>query len=66
MENDDLKVPPGTNKPVEWSEWYCELFGAGPTGISLNPRKGEEPNFFWRFMQYVCFGNKWKKRKQNG
>jgi hypothetical protein len=46
----------------ERSEWECELFGAGRS-IVLNPKKGEVPNWFWRQMQYLCFGNKWKKIK---
>ena len=45
----------------ERSEWYCELFGCGE-GFMYNPAKGKEPNFFWRWMQYLCFGNKWKKK----
>lgn len=46
----------------ERSEWSCKLFG-GLTGqgIEWRPLKGEEPNFFWRWMQYICFGNKWVK-----
>lgn len=25
------------------------------------PAKGKEPNFFWRWMQFICFGNRWVK-----
>lgn len=48
-------------KQQEYSNWKCELFGIGPTGITINPLKGKEPNWFWRWMQYVCFGNRWTK-----
>ena len=49
----------------ESSDWECELFGTGPEGLILIPSKGDEPNFFWRFMQYICFGNKWKKKNKS-
>lgn len=39
--------------------WECELFGLGEKYWIL--RTSKNINFFWRFMQYVCFGNKWKK-----
>ncbi len=42
------------------SEWSCQLFGTGDA-LVLTPRKGKEPNWFWRKMQYLCFGNKWYK-----
>ena len=45
----------------ELSEWKCELFGSGPNGICFRPTKGHEPNWFWRWMQYLCFGNRWYK-----
>ena len=51
------------NKPEE-SEWSCFMFGSKPNnGILWRPVKGKEPNWFWRWMQYVCFGNKWIKDK---
>lgn len=40
-------------------DWECQLFGMGPSGITVRPRKGNVPNRFWRWMQYLCFGNKW-------
>lgn len=51
-------------KEIEVSDYECLLFG-GTDQISLRwvPAKGKEPNFFWRFMQYICFGNKWRKIK---
>jgi hypothetical protein len=45
----------------EYSEWRCELFGTGPMGITMRPLKGQEPNRFWRWVQRLCFGNKWIK-----
>jgi hypothetical protein len=46
----------------EYSEWVCYLFGGKPdNGIIWRPLKGEHPNWFWRKMQYFCFGNKWVK-----
>jgi hypothetical protein len=50
-------------KTPEYSEWQCYMFGGKPGdgSISWRPRKGQEPNWFWRKMQYLCFGNKWVK-----
>ena len=53
-----------TIKPLEYSEWQCHLFGSNGQGISWRPVKGQEPNQFWRKMQYLCFGNKWVKDGQ--
>lgn len=39
------------------SNWECELFGLNGE-IVVNPVK--EPNWFWRLMQYLLVGNKWK------
>lgn len=56
-----VKYSLDTNKPFtlimpEYSGWQCQIFG-----ITLIPLKGEEPNWFWRKMQYLCFGFKWVK-----
>lgn len=45
-------------RPPEMSEWNCELFGMGDA-IVVNPAKGNVPNRFWRWMQFICFGNRW-------
>jgi len=45
----------------EYSEWQCYLFGSNGEGICWRPVKGKEPNWFWRKMQYFCFGNRWVK-----
>jgi len=50
----------GKSIVVEQSEWSCELFGCG-TALVLRPTKENEPNAFWRWMQYICFGNRWVK-----
>lgn len=42
----------------EASEWECHLM----PGYIVCPRKGSEPNWFWRQMQYLAFGFKWKKK----
>lgn len=47
------------------SEWQCELFGGGPLGIVWRPAKGDVPNAFWRLMQYLVFGNRWRKDSPN-
>lgn len=49
----------GTDEP---SDWECELFGMG-RAIVLRPSKKNAPNWFWRKMQYLCFGNRWVKNK---
>jgi len=48
----------------EYSEWQCQLFGSGINGIVFRPHKGHHPNWFWRKMQYLCFGNKWEKKEK--
>ena len=47
---------------IELSDWECQLFGTGQHGFVYTPIKGHEPNWFWRWMQYICFGNKWVRR----
>jgi hypothetical protein len=46
----------------EYSDWECQLFGTGENGIVYRPLKGKEPNWFWRWMQYLLFGNRWIKK----
>jgi len=48
----------------EYSDWQCELFGTGPNGMVMRVEKGREPNWFWRWMQYLCFGNKWVRKPE--
>jgi hypothetical protein len=44
------------------SDWVCHLFGSNGDGISWIPREGCVPNWFWRKMQYLVFGNKWVRK----
>jgi hypothetical protein len=41
-------------------EWECELFGCG-RALVLHREKGKAPNWFWRWTQFLIFGNKWRK-----
>ena len=43
----------------KYSEWYCEMF----YGHRYQPSEGKHPNWFWRKMQYLVLGFKWKKRE---
>jgi hypothetical protein len=45
------------NPPV--SKWKCEMFGSN--NFIWRPLEGQEPNWFWRWMQYLAFGNRWSK-----
>jgi hypothetical protein len=49
--------------PVEISDWKCHLFGV--YDLTIQPRKGDEPNWFWRKMQYLLIGNKWVKESND-
>lgn len=57
-----FKEPALLVKPPEPYGWQCEAFGMGGA-LVFHPKKGAEPNWFWRQMQYLCFGNKWRKVK---
>lgn len=51
-----ITVPP----PIKYSDWRCWLFGSSDgSGLVWRPLSGQEPNWFWRKMQYLCFGNRW-------
>ena len=45
------------------SNWKCHLFGA--ENFTFTPNEGEVPNWFWRKMQYLAFGNRWEKIDPN-
>ena len=46
----------------EFSEWQCLMLGGTRTDVlAWRPRKGGEPNWFWRNMQYLILGNQWVK-----
>lgn len=40
------------------SGWRCEMFGMGES-LVFHPQNNHVPNWFWRKMQYLFFGNKW-------
>ena len=42
------------------SGWKCELFGM-KGGLTIIPTEGQVPNRFWRWMQFLAFGNNWIK-----
>lgn len=48
----------------EYSDWKCHCFGSRGDGITWTPLKGKEPNRFWRWMQFLCFGNRWVKQEK--
>ena len=53
-----------TVKVPKASKWRCYLFGGSPNASGayiFRPVEGQEPNFFWRWMQYLAFGNLWVK-----
>ena len=45
-------------QPKLSEKWECQLFGQ--RDFILTPQEGKEPNFFWRWMQYLLVGNKWR------
>jgi hypothetical protein len=45
----------------ETSRWRCHMFGGHVGGFIWRPYVGEVPNWFWRKMQFLCFGNRWEK-----
>jgi hypothetical protein len=51
-----------TIKQPEPSEWQCHLLG----DVIFHPTKGNEPNWFWRWMQYLAFGFRWERKSSNG
>ena len=51
---------------TESSEWKCYLFGyVKNSGITYQPKTGEEPNWFWRMTQHLILGHKWVKEQDN-
>ncbi len=65
INQDSLWVAKGDMKvvePVKLSDWECELFGMGQAGIKVIPAVGNVPNCFWRWCQYIAFGNRWRRR----
>lgn len=48
-----------------YSKWSCYMFGNTPngTGLVYTPQRGNEPNWFVRWMMKVCFACTWVKEK---
>jgi hypothetical protein len=64
MEKEICSVKDCTIDIPERSDWQCYCFGSSDTdGIVWTPEKDKEPSWFWRKMQYLCFGNKWERVK---
>jgi hypothetical protein len=64
LEDHKLLVLPeyATYKTYEQSEWVCYMFGSwGVNSLCWRPAKGDQPNWFWRKMQYLLVGNRWVK-----
>lgn len=52
----------GAPDAPEMSEYACYLFGTTKGyGLMYRPKKIDTPNWFWRKMQFICFGNRWVK-----
>ena len=41
--------------------YECRIFG----GCYISVEEGQEPNLFWRTMQYLILGHKWRKLNQS-
>lgn len=55
-----LKLP----EKSEWRVWLMGDFGKSVHGaIVYQPNKGQEPNWFHRKMQELCFGFQWRKNE---
>jgi hypothetical protein len=53
-----IKLP----EKSEWRVWLMGDYGKSPHGaIVYQPIKGQEPNWFHRKMQELCFGFQWRK-----
>ena len=49
----------------EYSKWKCYMFGNTPKGQGMVyvPLKGNEPNWFVRWMMKICFDCTWVKEE---
>ena len=55
-----IKLP----EKSEWRVWLMGDYGKSPHGaIVYQPNKGQEPNWFHRKMQELCFGFQWRKNE---
>lgn len=52
-----------TPEESEWRVWLMGDYGKSQHGaIVYQPTKGQEPNWFHRKMQELCFGFQWRKK----
>ena len=52
-----------TPEQSEWRVWLMGDHGKSQHGaIVYQPFKGQEPNWFHRKMQELCFGFQWRKK----
>ena len=45
------------------SNWEVTLFGTANSYNHIIMETDKAPNWFWRLMQYLILGNKWKRIK---
>jgi len=58
MKVSGIKLP----EKSEWRVWLMGDHGKSQHGaIVYQPNKGQEPNWFHRKMQELCFGFQWRK-----
>ena len=58
MKVSGIKTPEKSN----WRVWLMGDYGISQHGaIVYQPNKGQEPNWFHRKMQELCFGFQWRK-----
>jgi len=43
--------------------WECLLFGARSREDGITWNVDRPPNWFWRLMQFIIFGNRWRRIK---
>ena len=65
--SDSICMPTEIDEPKKPSKWVCYLSG-NPTNVAntvtFNPAEENEPCWFHRKMQELCFGFKWIKENK--
>lgn len=64
IEKSTIKVDPRFTYQLYKSPvytWECDCFGCNRMGVVIQVEDHNVPNWFWRKMQYLFFGNKWEK-----
>jgi hypothetical protein len=61
LKNSELGLPVegeiAISEHPKMSQWQCHIVD----NFCIVPQDGSHPNWFWRKMQYVILGFKWKK-----